>query len=804
MDPFQVSPFATSQPSKPPLLPQDALMVVDNRQLQVWSGINCWPPHPQDPQRHGAAATLVGLTASSAETPSTSASTSPVTEKKKKRVFKKRKATHTVRKEQKAALAKEIEQLQAQLDEIKFQALVQQGQASRSYHDRVVENAVLRESIQDQHLAMAQVRALLSTHTQHHMSGVRPMETKICLSADRAERRGVLHALRETKLRDAKRFLRARSNGINTNTPMATSLSTPQGSTSILDLMIAVQSDTHIGDPISSRTRSGDVTRCPAKSQEQSDAINSDAQEQKQKKQVFKKRKATHTLRKEEKEALEVEVQVLKAKLDALKLQALVQRDDTDSTLNRRIAHNTVLREVVQKQHVVLAHTQGMLVGCAQRHSYEVRPTEMYIHLTADRYERHETLKALREHKLFYARRFIQQRSLGMHPTAEYLHEERYETPEGDYCNVRFDRVPLRGVRGGIRAVLDALKQAAFNAEIIISETSGNLTIREDDDLAEKDCSQLRLVTQTNRGVLLENNLVHFTDFSSAGGSDSYAITTTDFVDEDELLPYLPDQRVRRDATTAILVTSHADTQSDDVDGPAHTKKRVYKKRKSTHTVRKEERLALEEELETLKTKLDALKLRALIHSGDEAASLHKQMAQNSGLQESIQEHHLVVANAQAMLYFWVVISLNMASIGAHYMESARSATARRFPSRFQHQDSAEDDSEAYGADRHAAAALRGFAVRAKDDKDEDVTSEPCAGATPAKKKRIYKKRKATHTIRKEEKQALESEIQKLQKQLEMLKFKTLVENGNEPHSDKKQLAKGAWATCGAINVVQM
>ncbi|KAL4101728.1 hypothetical protein PRIC1_005476 [Phytophthora ramorum] len=219
MDPFQVSPFATSQPSKPPLLPQDALMVVDNRQLQVWSGINCWPPHPQDPQRHGTAATLMGLTASSAETPSTSASTSPVTEKKKKRVFKKRKATHTVRKEQKAALAKEIEQLQAQLDEIKFQALVQQGQASRSYHDRVVENAVLRESIQDQHLAMAQVRALLSTHTQHHMSGVRPMETKICLSADRAERRGVLHALRETKLRDAKRFLRARSNGINTNTP---------------------------------------------------------------------------------------------------------------------------------------------------------------------------------------------------------------------------------------------------------------------------------------------------------------------------------------------------------------------------------------------------------------------------------------------------------------------------------------------------------------------------------------------------------------------------------------------------------
>ncbi|KAH7462140.1 uncharacterized protein KRP23_14041 [Phytophthora ramorum] len=361
MDPFQVSPFATSQPSKPPLLPQDALMVVDNRQLQVWSGINCWPPHPQDPQRHGAAATLVGLTASSAETPSTSASTSPVTEKKKKRVFKKRKATHTVRKEQKAALAKEIEQLQAQLDEIKFQALVQQGQASRSYHDRVVENAVLRESIQDQHLAMAQVRALLSTHTQHHMSGVRPMETKICLSADRAERRGVLHALRETKLRDAKRFLRARSNGINTNTP--------------------------------------------------------------------------------------------------------------------------------------------------------------------------------------------------------YFQEERYETAEGDYCIVRFEVSPLRGVKGGVRAVYDAVLQAAFNAEIIISETSGNITVREDDDQNDDSVSQMRLVSQTTRGVLLENNLVHFAEYS-CGESDKgcYAVTTTDFVDEDDLYPYRPLERVRRDATAAMLITSYVES----------------------------------------------------------------------------------------------------------------------------------------------------------------------------------------------------------------------------------------------------
>uniref|UniRef100_H3HDD8 Uncharacterized protein n=1 Tax=Phytophthora ramorum TaxID=164328 RepID=H3HDD8_PHYRM len=254
--------------------------------------------------------------------------------------------------------------------------------------------------------------------------------------------------------------------------------------------------------------------------------------------------------------------------------------------------------------------------------------------------ERRAALGALRELKLECAKQFIQQRSAGLHPTADYFIEERYETPEGDFCNVRFDRTALRRVTGGVHAVFEALKRAVFNAEIVLSEASGNITIREDDDMDEMDnFSQMKLVTETTQGILVENNLVHFSDYIQEDGEQSYALATADFVNEDDLFPYRSHERIRRDAT-------------------------------------------------------------------------------------------------------------------------------------------AEDDSEAYGADRHAAAALRGFA--------------PCAGATPAKKKRIYKKRKATHTIRKEEKQALESEIQKLQKQLEMLKFKTLVENGNEPHSDKKQLAKGA------------
>lgn len=369
MDPLHRS-FIIPQP---PTKPQDALMVVDNRQLQLWNVFNGWP---QDPHRHGAAATLMELTADNdpigeeTHSPASSTSTSPVHDqdepqtKKKKRVFKKRKATHTIRKEQKAALEQEVEQLQARLEEIKFQALVQQGEATKSYHERAVENAVLRESIQESHLVMAQVRALLSGHTQHHLSGVRPMETNICLSADRAERRAVLYALRRAKLREAKRFLHARSHEVNPNTP--------------------------------------------------------------------------------------------------------------------------------------------------------------------------------------------------------YFQEERYETTDGDFCIARFEITPLRGVKGGVRAAFDAVLQAAFNAEIVISETSGNITVREDDDLNDDDSvSQMRLVSQTNRDVLLETNLVHFTEYSRGEDSENdngcYAMTTTDFVDEDALYPYRPLERIRRDLTAAMLMTSYVE-----------------------------------------------------------------------------------------------------------------------------------------------------------------------------------------------------------------------------------------------------
>ncbi|RLN86658.1 hypothetical protein BBJ28_00001769 [Nothophytophthora sp. Chile5] len=283
------------------------------------------------------------------------------------------------------------------------------------------------------------------------------------------------------------------------------------------------------------------------------------------KKRVFKKRKATHTIRKEQKTALEREIQELQVKLDAIKFQALVQRGEVSRTHQERAVKNAVLRESIQGQHLVMAQAQALLSGHTQHHLYGIRPMEMKICLRADRAERHEVLTALRGPKLREAMLFLQARSHGLDPTSTYFQEERFDTAEGDFCVTRFEVTPLRGVAGGVRAVFDAVLQNAFNAEIIISEISGHITIREDDDLNDDNVSQMRLVSQTSRGVLLENNLVHFAEFSPGkdtkdGEGGSYAVTATDFADEDELYPYRPHERVRRDTTAAMLVTSYMDT----------------------------------------------------------------------------------------------------------------------------------------------------------------------------------------------------------------------------------------------------
>lgn len=265
-----------------------------------------------------------------------------------------------------------------------------------------------------------------------------------------------------------------------------------------------------------------------------------------------KKRRSTHSIRKEQKSELEKELQALQAKLEELELRALGER-----SYQHQVVQNATLRDSIQMQHMGMAQARALLSEYAQQTFSGVRPMRARICLGLDREERRRQLYALRGLKLRHAQNLVNARGYGLRPTTPYFQEEQFETEEGDFCATRYEVAALCGVQGGVRAVFDAVLQAAFNAEIVISETSGNITIREDDDQSDDRVTQMRLVSKTAGDVLLESNLVQFSEFQTTADGESYAIIATDFVDQDELYPYRPHERVRRDVTAAMSITSY-------------------------------------------------------------------------------------------------------------------------------------------------------------------------------------------------------------------------------------------------------
>lgn len=275
---------------------------------------------------------------------------------------------------------------------------------------------------------------------------------------------------------------------------------------------------------------------------------------------MYKKRRSTHSIRKEQKEGLQKEIEKLQQQLDAIKLRALVQ--EGEASYQHLVVQNAILRESIEMEHIEMARVRALMAGRTQFDFGGILPMGARICLGSDQSQRRSLLHALRGPKLLQAKRLLAARNTGMSPTKPYFQEERYETKEGDCCSTRFENTTLCGFKGGIRAVYEAVLQAAVNAEIIISETSGNITVREDDDQNEDNVMQMRLVSQTEDGALLETNLVQFAELveSKSDGEGDYAIVATDFVDEDELYPYRPQERVRRDVTAAMLLHQYVKT----------------------------------------------------------------------------------------------------------------------------------------------------------------------------------------------------------------------------------------------------
>ncbi|KAF4127806.1 hypothetical protein GN958_ATG23037 [Phytophthora infestans] len=93
--------------------------------------------------------------------------------------------------------------------------------------------------------------------------------------------------------------------------------------------------------------------------------------------------------------------------------------------------------------------------------------------------------------------------------------------------------------------------------EIIISEQLGHITIRDDYDEVNEEAFHARILSTNEDNITTEGNVVSFRAMLSDGyNGQPCAVMVGDSVDEDEIYPYLPHRHVRKDISTAVVLTA--------------------------------------------------------------------------------------------------------------------------------------------------------------------------------------------------------------------------------------------------------
>ncbi|GMF65512.1 unnamed protein product [Phytophthora lilii] len=112
-----------------------------------------------------------------------------------------------------------------------------------------------------------------------------------------------------------------------------------------------------------------------------------------------------------------------------------------------------------------------------------------------------------------------------------------------------------------VKKVFDILLGYFSSIENCVSEKLGNVTIREDDDNLAPGVTQNRLISTTIGGLRMESNTVYFSHYeeggSEPGHEHGYGLFVADFIDEDARSSYHPHERIRRDFSAVLELTSY-------------------------------------------------------------------------------------------------------------------------------------------------------------------------------------------------------------------------------------------------------
>ncbi|KAG2767761.1 hypothetical protein JG687_00013691 [Phytophthora cactorum] len=270
-----------------------------------------------------------------------------------------------------------------------------------------------------------------------------------------------------------------------------------------------------------------------------------------------KYRKSTIDIRKEEIAKMLKELAGLHSRMEQLNARAMKPCTADESTSEAAVA-NRVLRRVIQKQQLEVTQFHALMSEYALFSIRVGSPIHQAINLPRDEESRVSTLTMLKTHALELGAHFLKDRCPRINPCKSMREDHGYEAPNGDFYATYFSTSQFEN---SVKNVFDILLGYFSSIEICVSEKLGNITIREDDENLAPGITQNRLITTTIGSLQMESNTVYFSHYeeggSEPGHEHGYGLFVTDFVDKDERSPYHPHERIRRDFSAVLELTSY-------------------------------------------------------------------------------------------------------------------------------------------------------------------------------------------------------------------------------------------------------
>ncbi|KAI9994990.1 hypothetical protein PInf_011875 [Phytophthora infestans] len=243
------------------------------------------------------------------------------------------------------------------------------------------------------------------------------------------------------------------------------------------------------------------------------------------------------------------EVRKLKSQVIVLKLRS-EQESGVDDSLKQTQAENTTLSESIRAQHLQIAKMQSAMSQYLR--SQQSHPLYTYICLPKDWNKRRAKLVSIREEKLRNAYNFVMdlKRIVGSDKTT--ISDELFESPEGDFCGIRFKTVQFPGVKS-LQQVYDVALYYLTNMEVSITERLGYVTVRDDYETIDGIVYNARVLSTAHDTVTMETSSLLFPKMDPDG---EYGIVVLDSIDEDGLYPYNSAKLVRKDLSATAVFTA--------------------------------------------------------------------------------------------------------------------------------------------------------------------------------------------------------------------------------------------------------